>query len=264
MLQQFVVNAFENGPFTGNPAAVVPLEKPADADWMQSVAAQNNLSETAFVWHGDSPVQLRWFTPTQEIMLCGHATLATAHVLFEEVGVRDDKLSFMTRSGQLGVRRSAERLELDLPAAGARGDAPDEDAQTIVRALGVEQAEVHEVGGNPFVLLETAAQVRELAPDLSLLYDVWGEHVVVSAPGDDGFDVVCRVFAPKVGIAEDPATGAAHCAVAPFWCERLGTDEVVSLQASARGGYFDCRWDGGDRVHLSGRCSTFLRGQLGQ
>lgn len=261
-MQQYVVNAFENGPFTGNPAAVVPLEGPASAEWMQAVAAQNNLSETAFVWPGAKPIELRWFTPTQEIPLCGHATLATAHVLFAELEGFGDALSFQTLSGLLGVNRSGGSLELDFPAALERRGVDDGQAERLANALGDGVVEVLDLGANPFVLLTSADAVRQLTPDTTALLDFWGDHVVVSAPGDDDFDVVCRVFAPKVGIPEDPATGAAHCAVAPFWCERLGLEEVRSLQASERGGYFTCAWSGGDRVKLAGRCSTFLRGEL--
>lgn len=261
-MQQYVVNAFENGPFTGNPAAVVPLDAPVGVEWMQAVAAQNNLSETAFVWPAAEPIELRWFTPTQEIPLCGHATLATAHVLFNELGGFGDSLSFQTMSGGLGVTRSEDSLELDFPAALERKPVDRDLGSLLATAVGGEAVEVLDLGANPFVVLSSPDEVRRLEPDMGALIEFWGDHVVVSAPGNDDFDVVCRVFAPKVGIPEDPATGAAHCAVAPFWCERLGLKEIRSLQASERGGYFTCAWDAGDRVKLAGRCRTFLRGEL--
>jgi PhzF family phenazine biosynthesis protein len=259
---QFVVNAFENGPFTGNPAAVVPLDDEPSDSWMQSVAAQNNLSETAFVWPAGDPIALRWFTPTQEIPLCGHATLATAHVLFDELKIGARSLEFETLSGRLGVERSAAGYELDFPATTAGEDVEPEVSQALLSALGVEAGSVIEFGANPFVLLDDPQAVGSIAPDMTAMQSFWGDHVVVSAPGEGEFDVVCRVFAPKVGIPEDPATGAAHCAIAPYWCERLGVDRIKSHQASERGGYFDCAWDGSDRVKLAGRCSTFLRGEI--
>jgi PhzF family phenazine biosynthesis protein len=262
--EQFVINAFDRGPFTGNPAAVVPLDDwPADST-LQSIAAQNNLSETAFFVDSGATIKLRWFTPTQEIDLCGHATLATAHAIFEEASDPRELLVFSTLSGELRVEREGDEYRMDFPHS------PPIDAdfsaaleQAVLSSIGVEAGEVFESGGYPLVVLPEPSWLRELSPDLEAISRLPHGHLLATAPGDNGFDALTRVFAPGVGIPEDPATGSAHCAFAPYWSEVLGKEEITSFQASARGGYFTCRWRKDDgRVDLIGSCSTFSRGEI--
>jgi len=258
----FHVDAFASGPFTGNPAAVCLLEAPADPAWMQAVAAEMNLSETAFV----RPVvtderghfELRWFTPTVEVDLCGHATLASAHVLWEtdpQAGRRPAK--FETRSGTLTATRRDDGVELDFPADPVTTADPDPG---LLDALGVAAATVAK-GRIGWVLeLTDASAVRAVSPDFATLAAF--EIAVVTARSDDpAYDFVSRCFGPKFGIDEDPVTGSAHCALGPYWAERLGKTELSAYQASARGGVVRVRVDG-DRTALGGRAVTVTRGEL--
>jgi PhzF family phenazine biosynthesis protein len=259
----YVVDAFTSEPFRGNPAAVVPLDDERDAAWMQRVAAEMKHSETAFVHAtGDSAFDLRWFTPTVEVDLCGHATLATAHVLWEtERLLADAEARFATRSGELRARREARRIRLDFPLPDV---VPVPPIAGLLTALGAARGEVARAG-DFFVLVDVgdAGLVRDLTPDfvaLEAIDDV--RAVVVTAPGDDGeHDCVSRVFGPRVGIDEDPVTGAAHCALAAYWSPRLGKDELRAWQASSRGGELLARRVG-ERVHLLGDAVTVLRGEL--
>ncbi|MFT4048363.1 MAG: PhzF family phenazine biosynthesis protein [Solirubrobacterales bacterium] len=260
MQRQFVANAFENGPFTGNPAAVVPLKRWPDDALLQAIAAQNNLSETAFFVDGE-PAELRWFTPTEEIDLCGHATLATAHVLFAELEDPRERIEFETQSGRLAVTRADEGYTLDFPEA-LSTPAP-ELAEQVFAAAGVDDGEVLTAGGRVHLVLDSASAVRRLTPDQGAVTDLPRGDLFVSAPGDSGYDLATRVFAPGVGIPEDPATGAAHCAFTPYWCARLGRETVTSWQVSSRGGFFVCRWRREEgRVDLTGSCRTFLSGEV--
>jgi PhzF family phenazine biosynthesis protein len=260
------VDAFAERPFTGNPAAVMPLE-----DWlpdavMQAIAEENNLSETAFTvpWAGeDAEYELRWFTPTAEVALCGHATLASGHVLIEGEEVR-----FRTRkAGVLTVRKDpgsgsgagGDALALDLPATRVRETAHPElldvlGAPGATLFLSYEGAEATAI-----VLLDDEAAVRACAPDMRRLRDI-ELMVIVTAPGSET-DVVSRVFVPAWGVDEDPVTGSAHAALAPFWAERLGRDAFTAFQASRRGGHVSCRL-AGDRVILGGRCVTVIEGVM--
>ena len=255
MLPYFQVDAFANRPLTGNPAAVMPLDRWLDDELMQAIAAENNLSETAFTVpseRGDVDFDMRWFTPTTEVPLCGHATLASAHVL-----IRGEQIRFSTRSGVLIVSRDDELLQLDLPATSVeRRDLPGLD-----EALGVSGQTF--AGRGPesvaIVLLEGERAVRAVAPDFAALKN-FPELVVVTAPGDDQ-DIASRVFAVPVGINEDPVTGAAHAALVPFWAERLGRHEFTAVQASERGGLLNCR-DAGERVILGGKCVTVIEGHF--
>lgn len=259
----FIVNAFESGPFTGNPAAVVPLEDWPQDDWLQAVAAQNNLSETAFFVEQET-LQLRWFTPTTEIDLCGHATLATAHVIFNELADNRERLVFESASGELSVCREDDCFRLDFPAIETRSVEPDSKLGLAANeAAGTATAVIRSAEDLVLLVLDEQQQVAELAPNMAAVAALPGGTLIVTAPGSSDHDVVVRVFAPGVGIDEDPATGMAHCALAPYWCERLGTQELTSFQASGRGGYFRCVWrpDEG-RVDLIGSCRTFARGEL--
>jgi PhzF family phenazine biosynthesis protein len=258
----FHVDAFASGPFTGNPAAVCLLETPVDPTWMQAVAAEMNLSETAFVRPvvADEPghFELRWFTPTVEVDLCGHATLASAHVLWEtdaEAGRRPAK--FETRSGVLTATRAGDDVELDFPADPVTTADPDPG---LLDVLGVADADVS-YGRIGWVLeLTDASAVRAVSPDFAPLAAF--EAAVVTAQSDDPkYDFVSRFFGPKFGIDEDPVTGSAHCALGPYWAERLGKTELVGHQASARGGVVRVRVDG-DRARLGGRAVTVSRGEL--
>jgi len=259
----FHVDAFASGPFTGNPAAVCILDEPADPGWMQAVGAEMNLSETAFVRpldDGDGPgrFELRWFTPTVEVDLCGHATLASAHILWETgrlpAGVA---ARFETRSGTLTATNPRDGVELDFPADPVTTADPDPG---LLDALGVAAKEVSSGRIGWVVELADANAVRAVTPDFARLAAF--EIAVVTAPSDDpAFDFVSRCFGPKFGIDEDPVTGSAHCALAPYWEERLGKSELTGYQASARGGVVQVRVDG-DRTVLGGRAVTVTRGEL--
>jgi PhzF family phenazine biosynthesis protein len=257
----FHVDAFASGPFTGNPAAVCVLEAPVDPGWMQAVAAEMNLSETAFVralGDGDGRYELRWFTPTVEVDLCGHATLASAHVLWETDRLAVETAArFETRSGVLTATRAGDEVELDFPADEVAPVEPDPD---LLGALGVADA-VASTGRIGWVLeLADTDAVRAVSPDFARLaaFDI----AVVTARSDDpAYDFVSRCFGPKFGIDEDPVTGSAHCALGPYWAARLGKRELTGYQASARGGVVHVRVDG-DRTALAGRAVTVTRGEL--
>jgi PhzF family phenazine biosynthesis protein len=262
----FVVDAFAHGPFRGNQAAVVPLEPDDDpaAEWMQTVAAEMNLSETAYVRpRPDGAFDLRWFTPEVEVDLCGHATLASAHVLFETQRLAGDTpAEFHTRGGVLRATHEPEgAIQLDFPTAPPE---PCDVPAGLLDALGITKAESLETTGQFFMLVvPDAAIVRELEPDfraLAALPDVRG--VYVTAPGNDGtYDIVSRCFAPRVGIDEDPVTGSMHCVLSAYWCDRLGKTELEAEQASARGGTMHVRI-AGDRTLLLGHAVTVVRGDL--
>lgn len=264
MPRQIVVNAFENGPFTGNPAAVVPLDAwPADSV-LQAIAAQNNLSETAFFVDEGERIPLRWFTPTDEIELCGHATLASAHTIFAELGDVRERLVFSTLSGDLIVERSGEAYSMDFPEVALEPVEPgDQLALAVIAAAGVDGGDVYMGGGWCYLMVGSAAIVRGLSPDLALSAKLPHGGFSIGAPGDGATDIVTRAFAPGVGIPEDPATGSVHCAFVPYWSRKLDKTELTSHQASARGGHFKCRWREADgRVDLIGTCRTFSRGEI--
>jgi PhzF family phenazine biosynthesis protein len=268
-LPLYQVDAFTDRPFAGNPAGVVLLDGPGDEAWMQSVAAENNLPETAFVAPpgDDGSRDLRWFTPTVEVDLCGHATLATAHVLTTEAGVTDDELAFATRSGVLRARRRDGGIELDLPAS-VPVTIEDEGRADAARAAAHATIDAEVVSGGGFVLvvLESADAVRALRPDRDAVLAATGFGLIVTSSsatdGDgEGPDIVSRMFAPGAGIDEDPVTGAAHCLLGPFWAGRLGRDTLTAHQASARGGDLTVEVRG-DRVALVGRAVTVFRAEL--
>ena len=254
------VDAFTTIPFTGNPAAVVVLGQRREDLWMQSVAREMNLSETAFlVWEADA-FRLRWFTPAVEVNLCGHATLASAHVLWDEgFAPAERPLRFLTRSGVLTATRGGDRIELDFPA---RPDTTIETPPGLAEALGAAPRYVGRNVDDLVVLLDDEAAVRALAPDFGALRRLPVRGVTVTAPATTpGYDFVSRFFAPAVGVDEDPVTGSAHCCLAPFWQGRLGRDAMRGYQASARGGAVWVRV-AGDRVVLGGQAVTVARGEL--
>lgn len=255
-----VVDAFADEPFTGNPAAVCLLHEPRDERWMQLVAREMNLSETAFLHPEGGGFRLRWFTPTIEVDLCGHATLASAHVLWESGQLRPtDEARFETRSGMLTARREGRQIVLDFPAMREQACEP---LPGLVEAIG---APARYVGRNAFdfiLEIENEAAVRGLRPDFERLatFPVRGV-MVTSRSQDPAFDFVSRFFAPGSGIREDPVTGSAHCCLGPYWGERLGKRDLVGYQVSARGGVVRVGVRG-DRVRLGGHAITTLRGEL--
>jgi PhzF family phenazine biosynthesis protein len=254
------VDAFADRPFTGNPAAVCVLERPRDEGWMQAVAMEMNLSETAFLVRRDDGWSLRWFTPAVEVDLCGHATLASAHVLWQDGFLAAaDSARFHTRSGLLTARKDGEWISMDFPAKPEQAaDAPEH----LARALGAEPVYVGRSQFDLLVELESEAAVRALDPDQSLLRQVEARGIIVTARADGGgYDFVSRFFGPRVGVPEDPVTGSAHCVLGPYWARKLGRNELVGYQASARGGTVRVRVDG-DRVVLGGQAVTTLRGTL--
>lgn len=256
----YQVDAFADRPFTGNPAAVVVLDAPCDDTWMQHVAGEMNLAETAFVMAEGDVWRLRWFTPAIEVDLCGHATLATAHTLWESGRLpAAETARFMTRSGLLTAKRQGDSIELDFPLVPVQ---PIDVPAGLADALGVQPQWVGSAGPNVLVLLDGQAQLHELRPDFRALrgLDYQGVIVTAQASGSD-YDFVSRYFAPAAGIDEDPVTGSAHCALAPYWSERLGRDTLLGYQASARGGYVHVCVDG-ERVKLGGTAVTVLRGEL--
>lgn len=259
-LQIFQVDAFTDTPFKGNPAAVCLLTESKTDSWMQHVAAEMNLAETAFLLRQADGYNLRWFTPMVEVDLCGHATLASAHILWE-TGLLPltEPARFHTRSGLLMATRRGDEIELNFPATPAEpASAPPELSQ----ALGVTPIYT---GRSKFdYLVEVADEeiVRQLKPDMALLRQLTTRGVIVTGPaGEKEYDMVSRFFAPGVGIDEDPVTGSAHCCLGPFWGERLGRSEFVGYQASARGGLVRVRV-AGERVYLGGKAVTVLRGEL--
>jgi predicted PhzF superfamily epimerase YddE/YHI9 len=254
------VDAFTDRPFGGNPAAVCILDAPADARWMQDVAREMNLSETAFLHPEGDGYRLRWFTPAVEVDLCGHATLASAHVLWETDRLRPDQPArFHTRSGLLTARQTAGWIELDFPATPAE---PVNPPPGLTAALGVTPRWVGRSRFDYFLELDSEAQLRGLTPDFQALAAVPVRGVIItSKSAGPPYDFVSRFFAPATGVPEDPATGSSHCCLGPFWAGRLGKDDLLAYQASSRGGVLRVRVQG-PRVLLGGQAVTVLRGEL--
>jgi predicted PhzF superfamily epimerase YddE/YHI9 len=257
----YQVDAFTERPFAGNPAAVVPLERPAPEPWMRDLAAEMNLSETAFLWPDGEAWRLRWFTPAAEVRLCGHATLASAHVLWETGRLGPAAPArFETLSGRLAARRGEDGIELDFPA---RPGEPVVPVPGLAAALGASPSSYARSADDYLVELADEWAVRALAPDFAALGALEVRGVIATAAADPGrdFDFVSRFFAPAVGVPEDPVTGSSHCTLAPFWSARLGRAELTGLQVSRRGGRVRTRL-AGERVVLSGRAVTVFTGAL--
>lgn len=253
----YQVDAFADRVFGGNPAAVCPLDTWLPDAVMQAIAAENNLSETAFFVPRGDDYDLRWFTPGVEVDLCGHATLGSAWVIFNRLAPERSVVRFHTRSGVLTVKRDGDSLAMDLPANPAK---PCDDAPGLLEALGAKPPEVLTTRDHFVAVFPTQAEVRDLAPDFGRMaaLDRWA--VMVTAPGDD-VDFVSRFFAPRKGVPEDPVTGSAHCVLTPFWAARLGRNELTARQISRRGGSLRCRLLG-DRVELVGRVAPYLQGTI--
>ncbi len=256
----YQVDAFTDRPFAGNPAAVCVLESPASDSWMQALAREMNLSETAFLTREEDGYRLRWFTPAVEVDLCGHATLAAAHVLWEAGYLwTTEAARFQTRSGLLTAQKEGNWIEMDFPATPpAAAEAP----AGLLEALGVTPLYVGKTRFDYLIQVGSEAEVRGLAPDFEVLRKVEARGVIVTSEADgEDADFVSRFFGPAVGVDEDPVTGSAHCCLGPFWAERLHKQEMAAFQASARGGTVGVHVMG-DRVLLRGQAVTVLRGEL--
>ena len=256
----YQLDAFSDRPFAGNPAAVCPLESWLDDDVMQSIAAENNLSETAFFVRDGKGYALRWFTPLSEVDLCGHATLASAWVLFNLLGTDHGTLRFETRSGQLVVRQREDGLlVMDFPA---RPAVPREAPRALIGGLGAEPEETLASERDYLAVFSAEDDVRKLKPDFARLRGLDRLGIIASAPGESA-DFVSRFFAPSVGVPEDPVTGSAHCTLVPYWAARFGRgdDTLQARQISARGGELICRLLG-DRVTIAGRAALYLTGEI--
>jgi PhzF family phenazine biosynthesis protein len=258
-LRIVTVDAFTDAPFKGNPAAVCVLPEPRDEAWMKNVAREMNLSETAFLRKDQDGYLLRWFTPAVEVELCGHATLASAHHLWESgLAPTDRELRFLTKSGLLTAARDGDLIELDFPAT---PPAPAEAPKDLFASLGVPATAVHKSRFDYLVELPSEGEVRRLRPDFGRLRELGVRGVMVTARGEGEYDIVSRFFAPGSGIDEDPVTGSAHCCLGPYWAARLGKTTLRCYQASERGGVLRVHVKG-DRVKLAGHAVTVVRGEL--
>lgn len=256
----YQVDAFTSRIFSGNPAAVVPLEKWLPDETLQKIALENNLSETAFfVKNNDDSYHLRWFTPAAEVKLCGHATLASAFILFEELHYQGDRITFKTLSGDLHIQKEEAGYVMDFPAMSY------EDAnlsETLLESLGVEPDEFY-IGEDALAIYSSARDIEKMQPDFGLMKQYKGARgVIISALSEEeGVDVVSRTFYPALDVNEDPVTGSAHCMIANFWADRLGKTEIKARQISTRGGDIFCRVKG-DRISLVGRACLYMKGQI--
>lgn len=256
----YQVDAFTDRPFKGNPAAVCLLLEPRDETWMQNMAGEMNLSETAFLHRQEDGFNLRWFTPAVEVELCGHATLASAHILWETGMLGEhEQARFHTLSGLLTATRRGEEIKLNFPA---RPDEPVSAPPGLSEALSIVPKYVGKTKYDYLLELDSEEAIRNLSPDFAMLKALSIRGIMVTSTADtEGFDFVSRFFAPGTGVDEDPVTGSAHCSLGPFWSRRLGKDELVAYQASARGGVVRVRVEG-ERVILGGQAVTVLRGEL--
>lgn len=252
----YQVDAFAEEPFEGNPAAVCPLPDWLDDSLLRDIAAENNLSETAFFVEREGEYELRWFTPENEVDLCGHATLATAYMIFEELDYERDVLKFKTQSGELEVYKEGNSFSMDFPS---RPPEPSNRDESIIAGLGVEPTSVFE-SRDYMVVYDSEEQVKAIDPDMNLLKKGDWTGIIVTAEGEE-VDFVSRFFAPGEGIPEDPVTGSAHCTLVPYWSERLGKKNLKARQVSSRGGELVCQ-DLGDRVKIKGSAVLFLEGEI--
>ena len=257
-IKLYQVDAFTERVFGGNPAAVCILDEWLDDELMQNIAAENNLSETAFAVRLDNAYEIRWFTPNSEVDLCGHATLACAHVLFEHYHFPGDKIIFQSMSkGKLAVMREGEFLTLDFPA-----DPPEkiDDPQKLLDAIGKPAVESYRGSSDYMLLYDTQRDIEDISPDFARLTEIDLRGIIVTAPGNDT-DFVSRFFAPKLEINEDPVTGSAHTTLTPFWSKRLGKKALTARQLSRRKGDLHCKLLD-SRVHITGKAVTYLGGEI--
>jgi PhzF family phenazine biosynthesis protein len=256
-LKVYIANAFTSERFGGNPAAIVPLHEWLDDALMLQIAAQNNLSETAFIVPGKGDYEIRWFTPTVEVSLCGHATLAAAHIFFEHLGYQRDLLVFHSKSGPLKVSRKNGHITLDFPAKPPTKISNDE---LIEKALGIKPESVYSSAFDYMVVLAGQSEIEALKPDFNLLKTHDSRGVIATAKGDQT-DFVSRCFYPQSGINEDPVTGSAHVVMVPYWASVTGKNKFSAIQLSERRGYLDCELLG-ERVLMSGQAVTYLEGEF--
>ena len=252
----YQVDAFIDHVFGGNPAAVCPLENWLTDEKMQQIAMENNLSETAFFVQKKDSVYIRWFTPEMEIDLCGHATLASAHVIFNHMGYKNDVIKFRYGGGKLSVTKDQDLLCMDFPAVISE---KTKITDTIVLSLGKQPLEVLKAR-DLMVVFETEKEILAIEPDFIIMASIEHLGVIVTAPGDN-VDFVSRFFAPRAGINEDPVTGSAHCMLIPYWADRLGKSKLNALQLSKRTGKLSCEYKG-DRVEIAGKAVTYLVGDI--
>ena len=257
-LDIFQVDAFTAKPFGGNPAAVVPLDTWLPDETMKNIAAENNLAETAFFVKSGDRYDIRWFTPKVEVNLCGHATLATAHVIFNELKLEKESIRFHSgKSGDLGVEKIGERIVLDFPSY------PVTEIDTLPELVDVEVPPLKswETQGNMLMmLLRNQEEVRSLKPDMERIARLPYDEIIITAKGDD-CDFASRMFAPRIGIPEDPVTGAIHCSLIPYWAKELGKNELFARQVSERGGELFCEF-AGDRVKIGGNAVLYMKGEI--
>ena len=256
-LKIYIANAFSDKKFGGNPAAIVPLNEWLSDRLMQQIAEQNNLAETAYIIPQGDDYAIRWFTPVVEVNLCGHATLASAHIMFEHLGYTRDQIIFHSKSGLLKARRNQGKITLDFPV-----DEPKKirDLELIDKALGIKSSKVFKSRFDYMVVLECQSYIETLKPDLTLLNKLPGRGLIVTAKGDN-VDFVSRCFFPQSGIDEDPVTGSAHVVMVPYWAKQIGKNKLSAIQLSSRRGYLDCEL-AGDRVLISGHAHTYLEGDF--
>jgi PhzF family phenazine biosynthesis protein len=257
-LKVYVVNAFAEASFGGNPAAVIYLDQWLDDGLMQQIAAQHNLAETAFIVPQDDDFHIRWFTPAVEVALCGHATLASAHVFYHHLGYKKSKITFYSKSGPLHVSNTSEgKLTLDFPL-----DEPEEVTSfpEIEKGLKVKPLAVYKGSTDYLALLGSQKEIERLEPDFSLLATLRSRGIIVTAKGDS-VDFVSRCFFPQSGIDEDPVTGSAHTVLTPFWAQKLGKKKLSAIQLSKRKGFLDCELKG-ERVLISGKAMSYLEGEI--
>jgi len=255
----YQVDAFTEEPFHGNPAAVCLLPGPAEEEWMANLAKEMNLSETAFLYSKEEGYSLRWFTPAVEVSLCGHATLASAHILYETGAVKPEKEAiFYTASGELMARKRGKEIELNFPAT-----PPEEISEPagLIAALGVKAEYIGQSRFDFLVRVASESEVRKATPDFIKLNELGVRGVMLTSCGEGDFDFISRFFAPGAGIDEDPVTGSAHCCLGPYWGKELGKEEMRAYQASRRGGIVGVRL-AGERVYLTGKAVTIFQGKL--
>lgn len=256
-LPLFQVDAFAESLFKGNPAAVIPLEQWLDAETMQLIAFENNLSETAFFVPTQEGFEIRWFTPKAEVKICGHATLAAAHVIFSEANYPNDEITFGSQTGPLQVRKCDDRLQLNFPADRVQSiDAPNQ----VIQALGKLPIACYKGKTDYMLVYESEKEIREMSPNFTTLAKIDVRGVIVTAAGRN-CDFVSRFFAPRIGLFEDPVTGSSHTLLTPYWAKQLGKTEMTAQQLSKRGGELLLSLQG-DRVLIAGKTTTYLRGEI--
>ncbi len=255
----YQVDAFTDGPFTGNPAAVVPLEEWLPDDTLQKIAEENNLSETAFFVKEGDKYHIRWMTPEVEVDLCGHATLASAHVIWEFLGHTTDKLELTCRVGDISVTRDDKRYTLNFPTD--RLEDRSDLKEQVSAAIGAEVHEVLQGRNDLLAIISSEDELSGLKPQFQAVADLNGRGLLVSAEGEDQYDFVSRGFFPQTGINEDPATGSAHTTLTPYWASKLGKTSFKACQLSDRRGHFACTLKG-DRTFITGKAHLFLSGEI--